>query len=259
MTDLSEIQIVVISLERAQERRRLMRAQLELPGMPSYRFLDALDARAVDAAWLGNVADQAGAMRHCGRPLSATEIACAYSHLQAYEHILLNGLPAAIVLEDDVLLSCQFTSVLARVLPMIDPAKREVVLLSHMDRYSAWGGRSVDRLRSLYPAYEAYGAHAYFITSAAAKSMLERLRPVHTMADDWRYVAAAGVAEVVGLVPYLVGTSSLANESQIGSERFSLRAASRRSAWLQKYLWQKFFFQIAVKPILRLRRDKKTW
>lgn len=256
---MSEIPILVISLQRAHERRRLMRAQLELPGMPPYRFLDALDARAAGAERLAGLADRAASLRHIGRQLTATEIACAHSHLQAYEHILASRLPAAIVLEDDVLLSCQFTTVVGRVLPMIDPTQRQVVLLSHMDRYSAWGGRPVDRLRTLYPVYEAYGAHAYLITASAAKSMLERLRPLHTMADDWRYFAMAGVTEVRGLVPYLVGTSPLANDSQIGSERFSLHTAHRVPAWVRKYVWQRLFFQIAVKPILRLRRDKKTW
>ena len=179
------------------------------------------------------------------------------SHLQAYEYIVAKGLPATVVLEDDVLLSHQFTTVLGRLLAIVDAQKPQVILFSHLDRYSAWGGRRVDRLHRLYRPYEAYGGHAYLITSAAASTLLARLRPVHAVADDWRYFA--GMVEVRGMVPYLVGTSPLANDSQIGRERFDLPAAVRIPPWLGKYVWQKFLFQIFVKPMLRLHRDKRTW
>lgn len=253
------IEVLVISLARANERRRLMSAQLEIQGLPTYRFIDALDARTADPALFAALSDKAASIRQAGRELTAAEIACAYSHQLAYEHIVARGLPAAVVLEDDALISHQFATVLERLLPRLSESTPQVILLSHVERYSTWRGHRVDKLRRLYRPYEAYGAHAYLINSTAARSMLARLRPVHAVADAWCYFASEGVVEVQGLVPYLVGTSLHAMQSSIESERKKVHGASRVPEWLYRYVWRKFMFQFLVKPLLQLRRDKSTW
>lgn len=250
------MEALVISLPGASARRRLMSAQLELPGMPQYRFIDAVDGRGLTGAQLSAVYDERAALAHIGRPLTGPEIGCTASHLEAFRQIAGRGTSLAVVLEDDALLGHQFLEVLGRVVSMVDPARPLAVLLSHVHRYSAWGARRVDRRHALYRPYSAYGAHAYLLTLAGARAMAARFERVHTVADDWAYFGKAGILEVVALVPYIVGTSPLSGLSQIGDQRL---AWTRRSSRPWARFWNKLLFQLLIKPAFRLRRHEQTW
>jgi glycosyl transferase family 25 len=251
------VEIFVISLPDAAARRRLMSAQLELPGMPPHRFIDALDGRRLAGAGLSAVYDDAAARAHLGRAMTAPEIGCSASHLAAFRQIAGSNTGVAVVLEDDALLGHQFLDVLRRVVGMMDPARPTAVLLSHVHRYSAWGARRVDRQHALYRPYSAYGAHAYVVTLAAARAMAARFERVYTVADDWAYFGKAGILGVAALVPYIVGTSPFSALSQIGDQRFAGSGGRAQRAWAR--LGNKLLFQLLIKPAFRLRRHEQTW
>ena len=236
-----------------------MHAQLDLPAMPPHRLLDAVDGRRIDGGKLSALYDDEAARALNGRSLTPPEIGCALSHLAAYRHMVDYDVPLALVLEDDALLGHQFLSTLRRLLPLMDAEKPQVVLLSHVGRYSAWRSRRVDKIHRLYRPYVAFGAHAYLITQSAAKAMLAALEPVRVAADDWRYFMRSGIVDLWALVPYLVGTAPLAADSQIGDERFGAATISAPRRWARKYLWQKLVFQLLVKPALRLRKHESSW
>jgi glycosyl transferase family 25 len=258
------VSVLTISLPSALARRRLMQAQLESPGMPPYRFLDAVDGRGLTAAERSELYDEAAARASFGHGLSAPEIGCAASHFLAYRLITENELPFAVVLEDDALLGHRFPAVVARLSGMLDPSKPMAVLLSHVFRYTAWGGLRVDKLHRLYRPYEAYGAHAYMITLAGARAMVEAFPRIRTVADDWRCFKRTVPLEVVAVVPYLVGTSSFSVDTQMGSGRTVREHETRISeprlkAWTKRYVWRRFLFQLLAKPVLRLHRVEQTW
>ncbi|MEJ2452874.1 MAG: glycosyltransferase family 25 protein [Candidatus Thiodiazotropha sp.] len=254
-----QLRVMIISLAQAANRQRLMTAQLDWPGMPEYEFLDAVDGRLLDAEKRDSLYDEAAAIDY-KRALTAPEIGCAESHLMAYRRILEHDLPAALILEDDALLGHQFSQVLERLLPILEPDHPQVILLSHISRYSAWGGLRLDKLHRLYRPYRAYGAHAYLITRAGAQAMLEIMQPIHTVADDWIHVMRSGRVTLRAVVPYPVGTMPAAKDSQIGNERFmSAKKGSSLTRWIHKYLWMKLLFQLVGKPVLRLKRQDSSW
>lgn len=262
MTSLAsepKVEIVVISLAAAEARRRLMGAQLGAAGLPSFRFVDAVAANQLSEADVAELYDDALSATRVSGPLSRSEIACASSHLAAYRHVVDRGLDIAVILEDDAVLSHQFQEALARLVNLLDARRAQAVILSHVSRYSAWGARAVDRRRELCRPHEAYGCHAYLITNAGAASMLSAFPRVRTAADDWRYFMRMGILDVRAVVPYLVGTSPFAIESQIGGSRWSPDPPGALARWTRKYLWQKFLFQLVVKPALRLRKQDVTW
>lgn len=256
----NDARIMIISLETALARRRLMAAQLEFPGLPDHEFVAAVDGRQLAGEQLDAIYDADLAARH-DRALTPPEIGCAASHLEVYRRIVATHLPAALVLEDDALLGHQLPAVLGRVLATLDAAAPRIVLLSHVARYSKWGGGRLDKLHRLYRPYEAFGAHAYVITRAGAEAMLQAMRPIRTVADDWGHVMCERIARIDAVVPYAVGTAPAAGHSQIGSARYEPAAAVPPSLgrWLHKYLWKKFLFQLTVKPALRLTRQDSTW
>lgn len=256
----AELQALVINLAQAEGRRRLMQAQLEQPGMPGYRLVAGVDGRTLADADLPALYDAERTRRDFGRELTRGELGCALGHVAAYRDIVDRALPLALVFEDDAVIGHQFLMVLERLLPLMDPSRPEVVLLSHVGRYSAWGGRRVDRHHALYRPYIAWGGHAYLVTLPAARALLAEQQPVHVMPDSWMYFYRKGIADVRGLVPYVVGTAPLAAASTVGGEE-RLALSSRRGwrRWVWKYLWLRFAFQLFVKPALRLKKQPSTW
>lgn len=255
----ADLEALVINLPQAEGRRRLMQAQLEQPGMPAYRLVPGVDGRKLADSELAAIYDAKRAARDFGRELTRGELGCALGHVAAYRSIVERSLPLALVFEDDAVIGHQFLMVLARLLPLLDLSRREIILLSHVGRYSAWGKRRIDKHHWLYRPYTAWGGHAYLATLPAARALLAHQQPVHVMPDSWMYFHRSGIVDVRGVVPYLVGTAPLAAASMIGDERLALNRKRGLRRWLRKYVWQKFVFQLFVKPALRLWKQESTW
>ena len=245
------MEIFVINMRAAVSRRRLMEAQLDSPGMPPHRFIDAVDGATLNLGTLAELYDDAAAKKCLGTSLTRSEVGCAVSHF-------------AVVLEDDALLGHQFPIVLNRTVTMLDRNRPQAVLLCHVERYSAWGGRRIDKIHRLYRPYEAYGAHAYIITLAGAQAMLSAFPRIQAVADDWMRFKRSGTVDVFAVVPYLVGTSTFSLASHLSAERSGRESEARLSQspleqWAKRYLWRRLVFQLTVRPALRLRRAQQTW
>lgn len=252
------LQAFVINLPAAIIRRQLMEAQLALPGLPVCRIVSAVDGRSLDVATLSRVYDIAAA-RRWGRELTPGEIGCALSHLAVYELIVAEHLPWALVLEDDALIGHKVPDLLEKLLPRLDPDKPEAILLSHVERYSDWSAEHLDRLHRLVRPHSAAGGHAYLITRSGALAMLQAQKPLGRVADAWRSFIDEGVLRVRAVVPYPVGTAPAANTSQIGNERFASQGLGGWRRWVRKYLYQKLWFQLVIKPLGRLKRQVSSW
>lgn len=235
-----------------------MQAQLEQPGMPSYEMVDGVDARKMDDAELARVYDAGRTARDFGRELTRGEVGCALAHVAAYRRAVALGSPLSLVFEDDAVLGHQFLMVLRRVVPMMDLSIPQVVLLSHVGRHTRWGAQRIDKLHRLVKPYYVWGGHAYLMTLPAAKALLASQQPVHVMPDSWIYFMKSGLIDLRGVVPYVVGTAPLAADSYVGN-RDALNRKRGLGPWLRKYLWQKFIFQLVVKPALRIHKDPSTW
>lgn len=252
-------EILVLNLRQAVARRRLAHAQLDVPGMPPYRLIEAIDGAALDDKALAAAYDDQAAIRHAGRSLTRPEIGCAMSHLAAYRHIVERDLPFGVIVEDDALIGLHAMRVLRQLVRMIDPKLPQVVLLSRAGRYSAWGARKVDRIHRLYKAHEPNGAYGYLVTQAGARALLQALQPVFTAADNWRHLTRRRIVEVYCLIPYCIGIAALGEGSHIGEERFEVERPRTVGRWFRKYIYQKFIFQLLVKPLRRLRKHESTW
>jgi glycosyl transferase, family 25 len=91
------VQIFVINLPSAIERRKLQQDQLTNLGL-EYKILDAASADDIsEATYKKHYFDWQ-------RPLRKTEVACYYSHRSAWETVIKSRKPA-LILEDDAILS----------------------------------------------------------------------------------------------------------------------------------------------------------
>lgn len=236
-----------------------MQAQFDQPGMPKYRIIPGVIGRDIPDSELPKLYGKERAVRDFGRELTRGEIGAALAHMAAQQCIVDNAMPVALIMEDDAVIGNQFLIVLDHVLKMIDPSKPQVILLNHVGRYSAWGGRKIDKLHRLYKPYTAWGGLAHLMTLPAAKALLEYQKPIHVMPDSWMHFYRKGVVDVRGVVPYVVGNAPLWSASIVGDDRLQLNQKRGFKRWVRKYIWQKFVFQLFVKPALRLGQQDSTW
>jgi glycosyl transferase family 25 len=111
----------IVSIKDSSERRTFMYEQLDRLGAP-YRFLDAVDGRALSESDLDCVAPGRG-VHYCGL-LTPAEIGCAMSHLEAIRQLAEGQWEFGAIFEDDVFVDPAITYFLdeknLRVLPQFD-------------------------------------------------------------------------------------------------------------------------------------------
>jgi len=99
---VSEIIFLAINLQRSPDRRAFMQAEAERAGveLSFVQAVDGMDLNLDEAAGY----DREGRLRHAP-DLKPNEVACVLSHKAALETFLASGASAAVVLEDDAVLS----------------------------------------------------------------------------------------------------------------------------------------------------------
>lgn len=261
MTESGALRIFVINLARHAERRALMKMQLDALGLP-YEFFDAVDGFTLSPDFLKENHDAERARQLNRRDLSLGEIGCALSHLAIYKKIVDEDIPLALIFEDDALIGSQFPEVLEWLVAQINAKDETIVLLNHTQKYSGWFGRKIDRNHRLVPAVDAYCAHAYLVTQAAARKLYATLHPVHAVADCWNCLIENKKVRIHSVVPYCVGHSLLAKKSAIESNRSVLETTGNRNPlWLgvKKIVLDKLIHQVLIKPLLRIHKQPITW
>lgn len=172
--------IFVIALEIAVERRIRMTAQLQAAGL-EFTFIDAIDGRkALPPVWEAAV-DRQGTIDLHGYGVTDGEYACALSHQLVYARILDQGLPGAVVLEDDAILTEEFAEFCRK------GGYREADFIQ-MFCFSAriWRGpgrRVLDRIRLFRLEENCFGAVGYCLSAKAAARLRDAAKPLRGRAD----------------------------------------------------------------------------
>lgn len=253
--------IFVISLPGSTERQAAITAQLERHHL-AFSWLEGVDGRALDEAAVERVYSRERAQNEGGRQLSRGEIGCALSHLKIYQQMVAENIALALVLEDDAALSADFAQELTQVCEVVDWQTLDVVLLSHIHKYTQWGAHRISSKLRLVRPIRAYNGNGYLLTQRGARKLLMELQPVYQPADSWNSFKKKKVLSIQGVVPYLVNHSRLSADSLIGDTlRSSKQPASHRPPcqWLKRIFYDKLIYQILVKPILRIRKQPEPW
>ncbi len=172
--------VFVVSLPDAVDRRARILAQCAGLGLRP-RIVDAIDGRGGLPAGLEACVDRERAAARVGRRLSDAELACALSHRAVQRRIVEDGLPGAIVFEDDAIL----TEALGPFLRAGGHKAAEFVQMDHMDA-RIWRGRGLrwSPEITLHPlAANASLATGYALSAAGARHVLAHSTPVAGLAD----------------------------------------------------------------------------
>jgi glycosyl transferase family 25 len=179
------VRAYVINLARSFDRRAHITAELEKAGL-EYEIITAVDGQDLD---LGDpaVIDPSFATRIV---FPAGSAGAALSHLSAYRKIIDDGLDAALVIEDDVMLPAGLGSLADAVAGQLSGA--EVALLSvdspEPCRMSREGSVTLPSRRLLalpVDVSQPRSAGAYVVTREACERMVKCLLPIRVQADMW--------------------------------------------------------------------------
>jgi glycosyl transferase family 25 len=166
------MQIFVINLKRATDRMRFQTAQLAALGL-SFERMEAIDADCAELEVDQPIWDT------WERPMSRSERACFLSHHQIW-HWIAQSNTAALVLEDDVLLS----SAVPKMLDALEAVTAvDYVTLETRARRKLLARQQADDLplRRLYQ--DRSGAAAYILWPSGARKLLERTQKRVGLAD----------------------------------------------------------------------------
>ncbi|MCC7225674.1 MAG: glycosyltransferase family 25 protein [Burkholderiaceae bacterium] len=223
---MPQISCFVVNLASAHERRAAMEALLSRHGIEPTWF-DAVDGRILSDDSLARVFDAARAQVAYG-PMSRGEIGTSLSHLEIFRKMDEQGIPCAVILEDDVLLAEDFRSLLdtggpnslAKVFASQEPV---MVQLTHVARGYRTGAITLGSRQIVRPHGGVWLTSGYFLTLAAARNLLRAMYPVWMVADHWRYFEREGLLRLYALTPNAVWESYLSQASDIAPERRARR------------------------------------
>nr|VFK22067.1 MAG: Glycosyltransferase involved in LPS biosynthesis, GR25 family [Candidatus Kentron sp. MB]VFK27666.1 MAG: Glycosyltransferase involved in LPS biosynthesis, GR25 family [Candidatus Kentron sp. MB]VFK74382.1 MAG: Glycosyltransferase involved in LPS biosynthesis, GR25 family [Candidatus Kentron sp. MB] len=174
--------ILVINLERSVERREWMQRHLSELGLDC-RIVDAIDGLEEDLQRSEYYNDRK-IVRTRGRRLLSTEIGCVLSHKKCYELMMAEHIPEALILEDDVVLSEEFPSLVEEILNSDIPYE----LLRFVCSVKALTGKmrevaQIDSCRIGRMRSNPYGAYAYLIKNIGARKMFKALSDIYLPID----------------------------------------------------------------------------
>jgi len=182
------IQIFVISLPEATQRRQHIMSELDKSGL-TYQMFDAVNGKKLSEMEIQETCD-AEALRKHPTWLTRGAIGCALSHLYIYQQMINDDIPYAVILEDDMVLPTDFSDHLKKLIPKLQ--NDEVIMLY----YQSWKPLELCRTGAdLY--HKTYGLYypkdiaqpittgAYIITLEAAKRLAAGIIPIRRSADSW--------------------------------------------------------------------------
>lgn len=245
--------IFVINLRTSPDRRWACAEQIERLGLTP-TFVDAVDGRKMSDAEVSALVDEPGRLRRAPKPLSKAEVGCYLSHLAVLERIVAEGLPQALVMEDDLFAGEELRLVLdalaERALPPYDMIKLGI---SEPQRKAYTPILPLTPHSTLVRHHNVINSNlAYVITRAGAERFLRYGRPIRYPVDvamnrSWRH----GL-DILAVRPWPV-VPNPAFASTIGADRFDERAGAHRLERRARKAYDSIAKRIDVSR--RLKRD----
>ena len=127
------IRIVVISLERRSDRRKIMEERIAYIGLDKafdVEFVAAIDGFTLSQEDIAACVDEKKRRRHFSHPLSSGALGCAMSHNREIKRFLESDDQARIILEDD----CDPFPAMCRIAPAIERLHSRVDIINLNDR-----------------------------------------------------------------------------------------------------------------------------
>lgn len=170
--------IIVISLERAKERRESITAQLNALNIDAV-IMDAVDGNTLSSEQLNKVINNPIGWRS-GETFKPGEIGCIMSHIKAIKLAKENKWEHAIILEDDVVLSEDFEKGIKFLFKIIPGDWEHIFLGGHIYMSSP----PVFQPSIMPSHFKISGAYSYILRSSTYDLIIDELSKMEIPTDD---------------------------------------------------------------------------
>lgn len=184
------IKAYAINLASDTRRREELRQRLASTPLCDVEIFAATDGRAMSDTERREAFDFAGFASHNVGSPTPGEVGCALSHYRLWQRIAAGNDNAALILEDDATIDCDFQRYIDFAVDYLAfDTPRIVAFPGHF--YYTRMHRVADGVDVARPI-RGYYAYCYFINRAAARRLVNLGRP-HYVADDWNWFVKHGV------------------------------------------------------------------
>lgn len=249
------MKVFVINLARSTDRRASIEQQLSRLNL-DYEIVEAVDGSQL------SYTDIMRETRPLNYALSCGEIGCALSHINIYRRIASEGIPMALILEDDALIDQKCVEVVSEI-EQRNIYSPTVTLLTEVSQYIDKFTCSLSNGRNIYDVLEASRSHGYVINQAAAKKLIEFLYPVWMVADRWQTLREYSICNIEAVIPPVISRSE-------HSETSTIQIHNNGSAWLDDkklFIWdeikkhrsfkiklKRFIWTSFIYPFLKIKK-----
>lgn len=240
--------VFVTNLKREPDKKEHILRQLGAAGLQA-EIIEAIDGKELSEAQLDEMVYD---HKNCG--LAKGTIGNALSKLKIYNRMLDEGIPIALMLEDDAVLQPRTKAVLEEIVLNDNGSKPAVYILSHVTDYLPLTKRAFETC-TLYKLYRGFNNHGYVLNLAAVKKLHGLLYPVIFESDRWEYFKLILNLDIYCVIPHVIDTADQQKKmSSIEAERLGrpkgMRKAYRARMVMKQFplLWiKKLFYRVFVR------------
>lgn len=248
------MKIFVINLERDVNKKERIINECDRLNL-DFEIFNAVDGGALSESFLKETVLDYGS-----NFLTNGEIGCSLSHLNLYEKIINDGLPYALILEDDAILNDKIVSFIST---FEKNNKKEGFYLLTGDFDYIENKKIKLGEFDVFSVVSAIMTTGYIITRETAKKMIKFLYPVRFEADMFKIFRICTGVNIYATIPHLIsnndkakGLSSLEMERSILVEN---RMEYRSNLFKKKEKRRKlaiFFWRVFVRKFLSIKEYK---
>lgn len=253
------MQIFVINLKRAVERRTFMEKQLQHLRLP-YHIFEATDGSTLAQDFLEQQCDLEVITADTDT-FTEGMVGAAYTHYSLYKYIVEHRIPIAFIIEDDVKLHTPVPALLQYIEQnkhLFNPKEPLLLHAASEEPLVFSTHQAIDLPLSYIAAYPmdlslVGSSAAYVIFREAAEELAKKLLPIKHTTDDWQGFEEIEAITTVRCV-YPVPTSLVPFESQRNYSRSSWIGKVKRVLNPNKL----YFVGLLLKERRRLLAKKKA-
>jgi glycosyl transferase family 25 len=236
VSDLNPPRIYVLNLPDATDRLEYIDRQLRNLKLP-YKTVSGIKGTQLSPSEITRAYDRKANASCFRRPLSIGEIGCYLSHRQAWQNIITEELPWALILEDDIEIAETLPDLLAALpkfmpfdlVKLSDNRKSPKVAVHKLNDHFQWV--SYSRIPNC--------ANGYILSNDGAQKMLSRKQFFRPVDIDMQFYPELNLS-VSGLFPYTISSSQAFTsiiDQQNGGSRKTLTWPWRNWRFRAQLFW----------------------
>lgn len=170
--------IIVLNLNRAIERKERMINQFQKLGIDNYIFYPSIDGKDIlNDTIIGNISKG-----HFGYPrkFQKGEVACVFSHIGAITLAKIMNYEYVLIFEDDVVLCEDFLSRLNKLFSLLPKNWEHVFLSGHIYNTPA----PIIQPSIIQVTFKVSGAYSFLLKNTAYDKVIKKLTSIETTTDD---------------------------------------------------------------------------